>query len=74
MRRTAKAPQQPTLVESFANESGNVEKPEDGVQPETCGDSLPPNIIDEFFDFDSQPCEAKEEVPAINLRIYIVVG
>ena len=68
LRRTAKAPQQPTLVESFANESGNVEKPEDGVQPETCGDSLPPNIIDEFFDFDSQPCEAKEEVPAINLK------
>lgn len=70
LRRTAKAPQQPTLVESFANGSGNVEKLEDGVQPdtETCGDSLPPNIIDEFFDFDSQPCEAKEEVPAINLK------
>ena len=70
LRRTAKAPQQSTLVESFANGSGNVEKLEDGVQPntETCGDSLPLNIIDEFFDFDSQPCEAKEEVPAINLK------
>ena len=70
LRRTAKAPQQPTLVESFANGSGNVENPEDGVQPDTegCGDSLPPNIIDEFFDFDSQPCEVKEEVPAINLK------
>ena len=70
LRRTAKAPQQPTLVESFANGSGIVNKPEDGVQPDTegCGDSLPPNIIDEFFDFDSQPCEVKEEVPAINLK------
>lgn len=70
LRRTAKAPQQPTLVESFANGSGNVKKPEDGVQPDTegCGDSLPPNIIDEFFDFDSQPCEVKEEVPADNLK------
>ena len=70
LRRTAKAPQQPTLVESFANGSGNVKKPEDGVQPDTegCEDSLPPNIIDEFFDFDSQPCEVKEELSAINLK------
>ena len=69
LRRAAKAPQQPTLPESFANDGKNTHQPpDDGLQPDIgiCGDTLSPSIIDEFFDFDSQPGKIKEEAPVIN--------